>query len=93
MNFVIPSFAPAIPEMVLLALISFILIADTFWAKRFKFATYYATQISLIFVGFLIISSFATTQIITFDGSFVRDSFADVLKRLQNYHVQNYHQR
>ncbi len=80
MNFVIPSFAPAIPEMVLLALISFILIADTFWAKRFKFATYYATQISLIFVGFLIISSFATTQIITFDGSFVRDSFADVLK-------------
>jgi NADH-quinone oxidoreductase subunit N len=80
MNFVIPSFAPAIPEMVLLALISFILIADTFWAKRFKFATYYATQISLIFVGFLIITSFTTTQIITFDGSFVRDSFADVLK-------------
>ncbi|MCF6253855.1 MAG: NADH-quinone oxidoreductase subunit N, partial [Thiomicrorhabdus sp.] len=80
MNFVIPSFAPAIPEMVLLALISFILIADTFWAKRFKFATYYATQISLIFVGFLIITSFTTTQIITFDGSFVRDGFADVLK-------------
>ncbi len=80
MNFVIPSFAPAIPEMVLLALISFILIADTFWAKRFKFATYYATQASLIFVGFLIVSSFATTQIITFDGSFVRDSFSDVLK-------------
>lgn len=80
MNFVIPSFAPAIPEMVLLGLISFILIADTFWSKRYQFATYYATQISLIVVGYLVLSTFTTSQIITFDGSFVRDSFADVLK-------------
>jgi len=80
MNFVIPSFAPAVPEMVLLALISTILVADTFWSKRFQFATYYATQISLLFVGFLIFSSFAVEQVITFDGSFVRDSFSDVLK-------------
>lgn len=80
MNFVIPSFAPAMPEMVLLALISTILIADTFWSKRAQFATYYATQLSLLVVGFLIFSSFATAQVITFNGSFVRDSFADVLK-------------
>ena len=80
MNFVIPSFAPAIPEMVLLGLISFILIADTFWSKRYQFATYYATQISLVVVGYLVLSTFTTVQVITFDGSFVRDSFADVLK-------------
>ena len=80
MNFVIPSFAPAIPEMVLLGLISFILVADTFWSKRYQFATYYATQVSLIVVGYLIITSFTTTPVITFDGSFIRDSFADVLK-------------
>jgi len=80
MNFVIPSFAPAIPEMVLLGLISFILIADTFWSKRYQFATYYATQLSLIVVGYLILSTFSTEQVITFDGSFVRDSFADILK-------------
>ena len=80
MNFVIPSFAPAIPEMVLLGLISFILVADTFWSKRYQFATYYATQISLVVVGYLILSTFATTQVITFDGSFVRDTFADILK-------------
>ena len=80
MNFVIPSFAPAIPEMVLLGLISFILVADTFWSKRFQFATYYATQITLVVVGYLVLSTFTTTQVITFDGSFVRDSFADVLK-------------
>ncbi|WP_127470582.1 NADH-quinone oxidoreductase subunit NuoN [Thiomicrorhabdus aquaedulcis] len=80
MNFVIPDFAPAIPEMVLLALTSFILVADTFWAKRSQFATYYATQIALVVVAVLILMSFSTTQIITFDGSFVRDSFADILK-------------
>ncbi|GKT12198.1 MAG: NADH-quinone oxidoreductase subunit N [Thiomicrorhabdus sp.] len=80
MNFVIPSFAPAIPEMVLLALISILLIADTIWSKRFQFATYYATQISLLVVAFLIFTSFSLEQVITFDGSFVRDSFSDVLK-------------
>jgi NADH-quinone oxidoreductase subunit N len=80
MNFVIPAFAPAIPEMVLLAMTSFILVADTFWSKRFKFATYYATQLTLIVVAYLIMSTFATAQVITFDGSFVRDSFADILK-------------
>ena len=80
MNFVIPSFAPAIPEMVLLGLISAILIGDTFWSKRYQSLTYYATQASLVFVGFLIVTTFTTTQVITFDGSFVRDSFADIMK-------------
>lgn len=80
MNFVIPSFAPAIPEMVLLGLISFILVGDSFWSKRYQSLTYYLTQASLVLVGYLIFATFATTQVITFDGSFVRDSFADVLK-------------
>lgn len=80
MNFVIPNFAPAIPEIVLLALASFILIADTMWSKRFKYATYYATQASLLVVGLLILVSFTSTDIVTFNDSFVRDSFADVLK-------------
>ena len=80
MNFVIPNFAPAIPEIVLLALASFILIADTMWSKRFKYATYYATQASLLVVGLLILVSFTSIDIVTFNESFVRDSFADVLK-------------
>ncbi len=80
MNFVMPDFSPAIPEMVLLGLTCFILIADTIWSKRYKFATYYATQATLIIIAILILSSFTTETIITFDGSFIRDSFADVLK-------------
>ncbi len=80
MNFVIPSFAPAIPEMVLLGLISIILVGDTFWSKRYQSLTYYLSQASLLIVGYLVFATFTSTQIITFDGSFVRDSFADVLK-------------
>ncbi len=80
MNLVIPDFAPAAPEIVLLTLTSFLLIADTMWSKRYEFATYYATQAILLIVGYLILTSFTTEQVITFSGSFVRDAFADVLK-------------
>jgi NADH-quinone oxidoreductase subunit N len=80
MNFVIPDFAPAIPEIVLLILTSLLLVADSIWEKRFQFATYYVTQAILIIVGILILTSFATEQTITFNGSFVRDSFGDILK-------------
>ncbi len=80
MNFVIPAFAPAIPEMVLLAMASFILVADTFWSKRYQFATYYATQLTLVAVAYFIMTSFATVTVTTFNESFVRDSMADVLK-------------
>ncbi|MBE0493386.1 MAG: NADH-quinone oxidoreductase subunit NuoN [Thiomicrospira sp.] len=80
MNFVIPDFMPAVPEIVLLALASFILIADTVWSKRYVNATYYATQFTLLLVGVLILASFTTDTVVTFDQSFVRDAFADVLK-------------
>lgn len=80
MNFVIPDFAPATPEIVLLTLTSLLLVADSIWEKHFKFATYYVTQAILVIVGALIIYSFTTEEVITFHGSFIRDSFADVLK-------------
>lgn len=80
MDFVIPDFAPAIPEIVLLILTSLLLVADSIWEKRFQFATYYVTQAILIIVGILILTSFATEQTITFNGSFVRDNFGDILK-------------
>jgi len=80
MNFVIPDFAPAVPEIVLLTLTSLLLVADSIWEKRFKFASYYVTQAILVVVGALILFSFTTEEVITFHGSFIRDSFADVLK-------------
>ena len=80
MNFVIPNFAPAIPEIVLLILASIVLIGDTVWRKYSQHATYFATQLSLIVVAWFVVDSFAVHQVITFDGSFVRDAMADVLK-------------
>ncbi len=80
MHFEIPAFSPAIPEMVLLALASFILIADTVWSKKHPNATYWASQISLVIVGILILMSFTTETQVTFHESFIRDAFGDVLK-------------
>lgn len=80
MNFVIPSFYPAIPEIVLLALTSLILVADSIWSKRSEFATYYASQFTLLVIAFLTFNTFTYDQVITFDGSFVRDTFSDILK-------------
>lgn len=80
MNFVIPSFLPAIPEIALLTLTSIILVADTIWSKRHQFATYYATQLTLFIVGILLLWTFASEQTLTFSGSFVRDQFGDILK-------------
>ena len=80
MNFVIPDFMPAVPEIVLLALASFILIADTMWSNRYKYATYYASQIALLIVGALILMSYSSETVVTFDQSFVRDTFGDLLK-------------
>jgi NADH-quinone oxidoreductase subunit N len=80
MTFEVPNLAPALPEIVLLTLTSFLLIADTVWSKRCAHCTYWATQITLLVVGWLILSSFTTETVVTFDGSFVRDTLADVLK-------------
>jgi NADH-quinone oxidoreductase subunit N len=80
MHFEIPAFSPAIPEMVLLALASFILIADTVWSKKHPNATYWASQISLVIVGVLILMSFTTETHVTFHESFIRDAFGDALK-------------
>ena len=80
MNFDMPNLAIALPEIVLLTLTSLLLIADTIWNRRCPHCTYWATQITLLVVGYLIMTSFTTETVVTFDGSFVRDTLADVLK-------------
>jgi NADH-quinone oxidoreductase subunit N len=80
MTFEMPNLAIALPEIVLLTLTSLLLIADTVWAKRCAHCTYWATQLTLLVVGYLVLSGFATETIVTFDGSFVRDTLSDVLK-------------
>lgn len=80
MNFEMPNFALALPEIVLLTLTSLLLIADTFWSKKCAHCTYWATQITLLVVGYLVYADFASSSQMTFDGSFVRDTLSDVLK-------------
>ncbi|WP_294945556.1 NADH-quinone oxidoreductase subunit NuoN [Sulfurivirga sp.] len=80
MTFEIPNLSLALPEIVLLTLTSLLLVADTFWSRTCRDCTYWATQITLVIVGWLVFSDFATQTQVTFDGSFVRDTLSDVLK-------------
>ncbi len=80
MTFEMPNLAVAMPEIVLLTLASGLLIADTVWSRRCEHCTYWATQLSLLVVGMVVYAGFAQETVVTFDGSYVRDTLADVLK-------------
>ncbi|MGD2140405.1 MAG: NADH-quinone oxidoreductase subunit NuoN [Burkholderiales bacterium] len=73
-------FAPASPEIFLLAAICVILVADLFVSDEHRYLTYALTQISLIATA--LITMFATdgTPVDAFDGMYVADAFSAVMK-------------
>ena len=80
MNFVTPDFMPAMPEIFLLAMICAILIIDLFLKDESRGATYVLSIIALITTAFLSYSNFSTETITTFNGSFILDPMATILK-------------
>ncbi len=80
MNFVTPDFMPAMPEIFLLAMICGILIIDLFLKDESRGATYVLSIIALITTAFLSYSNFSTETITTFNGSFILDTMASILK-------------
>ena len=80
MNFVTPDFMPAMPEIFLLTMVCVILIIDLFLKDESRGATYILSLIALIVTGFLSFSNYSTDTIMTFDGSFVLDPMATILK-------------
>jgi NADH-quinone oxidoreductase subunit N len=80
MNFVTPNVLPALPEMLLLAMVSVILIADLFVRDENRFTTYLLTQIALLVCAIATLAGAAPEVISTFNGMFVRDAMGDSLK-------------
>ena len=80
MNFVTPDFMPAMPEIFLLAMICTILIIDLFLKDESRGATYVLSIIALISTAFLSFSNFSMESITTFNGSFILDPMASILK-------------
>ena len=80
MGFEVPNFAPAIPEIFLLAGACFVLLADLFVSDKNRFITYLMAQIVLLLTAGLVLMDFGSETVSTFSDMFVLDPMAQVLK-------------
>lgn len=80
MNFVIPDFAPAAPEIFLLTMACVVLVVDLFVGERNRNAAYLLSQLTLIVTAVIVVATYSHDSVLTFNNTFVRDPMADVLK-------------
>lgn len=71
---------PAMPEIFLLTMVCAILIIDLFVKDDSRGATYVLSLIALIATAFLSFSNYSDQSISTFNGSFILDPMATILK-------------
>jgi NADH-quinone oxidoreductase subunit N len=79
-TFSFATLAPALPEMVLLALVSILLIADLFFKEGERHLTYWLTIIALLGTAVLTLTTLGRPVTVTFKGMFVADLLSQLLK-------------
>jgi len=79
MQFEMSTFIPVMPEIVMLVAACVVLIVDLFLTERTRLVTYALSLVALVVTGATIIAT-AGNPIVSFEGSFVRDAVADVMK-------------
>lgn len=80
MNFTIPDFAPAIPEIFVLTMACVVLVVDLFVGERNRYMAYVLSQLTILVAAIITVLSFSQEAVLTFSGTFIRDSMGDVLK-------------
>ncbi len=82
MNFTMPLFSLAGPELALLIMTSIILLVDVFISDRFRTLTYLLVQAALVLAFLLAIAQYRHTSqvLVTFSGHYVVDKLAILLK-------------
>lgn len=92
MQFLVPDFLPALPEIYLLAGACLVLLLDLFLKDSQRFITYLLTQVVLIITALLVLASFggfpffeslqlsSAEKVTTFSEMFVLDPMARILK-------------
>lgn len=82
MNFAMPQFSLALPEIFLLCMICVILLVDVFISKRYRIVTYILTQLTLVATFALTVPQFGEypVPIVTFSGNYVLDKLAVISK-------------
>src|SRR5471030_179521 len=79
-TFSLATLAPAMPEMVLLVLVSILLIADLFFKEGERHLTYWLTIIALLGTALLTLTTLGRPVTVTFKGMFVSDLLSQLLK-------------
>ncbi|MDH5182365.1 MAG: NADH-quinone oxidoreductase subunit NuoN [Gammaproteobacteria bacterium] len=80
MDFAIPNYQVAIPEMFILAMACIILLVDLFLTERTRSVTYLLSQSALLGAAVLTLTTFSEGSQLAFSDTFVRDAKGDVLK-------------
>jgi NADH-quinone oxidoreductase subunit N len=73
-------FAPALPEIFVLAMVSLILVIDAAVDDSKRYLAYALSLITLAGAAFLTVRDFSTMPVLTLGGLFVDDPLSDVLK-------------
>ncbi len=82
MNFTMPIFSVARPEIFLLCMTSLILLVDVFLTERFRIVTYWLAQLALVGGFCLAVMQYREypNPIITFSGNYILDKLAVLTK-------------
>ena len=79
-TFSLATMAPAMPEIVLLVLVSILLIADLAFKDEERHLTYWLTVIALVGTAVLTLTTLGQPATVTFQGMFVADRLSQLLK-------------
>ena len=82
MNFMLPDFAPAYPEIFLLVMVCGVLMADLAWGDKKPGTAYLLAQLTLFGCMLITFGTSGPDAVHTFSGMFVDDTLADILKML-----------
>ena len=82
MNFMLPDFAPAYPEIFLLVMVCGVLMADLAWGGKKPGTAYLLAQLTLFGCMLITFGTSGPDVVHTFSGMFVDDTLADILKML-----------
>ncbi|MEN7343707.1 MAG: NADH:ubiquinone oxidoreductase subunit N, partial [Pseudomonadota bacterium] len=80
MNFAMPEFGLALPEIVLLSALSIVLVADLFVSDEKRIITFWLSMVSLAATLAAVVISEPVTRTLTFSASYVSDPLSAVLK-------------
>ena len=80
MNFIIPNFSPAIPEIFILSMACLALVVDLFLNEKNRIVTYILVQFALIGAIFLTLPHLGQAPVVSFNGNLVNDQLGNILE-------------